>query len=143
MCATTYKGVVFHHVGLLSLEWEPSKSSQALTCQPMNWIICGYLTNVYQYTIPPTPPTPLQHLPTSPPPPPPPPPPSSLVRMVYAQCVIPKDLIYEICNILLLFALSYAVSCNGSKQSNYKGTQCFCSYQWAILTIQFVTSPFN
>ena len=133
MWDTMYKGVVFHNVGLLSLEWEPSKSYQALTCQPMNLIICGYLTNVYQHTIPPTPP---------------PPSPSQkreLVHMVYAQCVIPKDLIYGICDILLLFAkaLSYTVSCNGSKQSNYKGTPCFCSYQWAILTIQFVTSPFD
>jgi len=76
MCATTYKGVVFHIVGLLSLEWEPSKSYQALTCQPMNLIICGYLTNVYQHTIPPTPPPSQKR---------------DLVHMVYAQCVIPKD----------------------------------------------------
>ena len=31
MCATTYKGVVFHIVGLLSLEWEPLSSTDMPT----------------------------------------------------------------------------------------------------------------
>ena len=133
MCATTYEGVVFHIVGLLSLEWEPSKSYQALTCQH---VLTCELNHLW---------LPHKRIPTYHPSNTPPSQKRDLVRMVYAQCVIPKDLIYGICNIRLLLAktLSYAVSCNGSKQSNYKGTQCFCDYQWAILTIQFVTSPFD
>ena len=85
----------------------------------MNLIICGYLTNVYNYTIP----TLKRHL----------------VHMAMCKLlVISIQGFYGICNID--FFCCYR-SCNGSKRSNYKGTQCFCSHQWTILIIPFDTSP--
>ena len=132
MYATTYKGVVFHIGGLMSWNGKPSKSYQALTCEH---VLTYELNHMW---------LPPKHI-ISPTPPPPPPPPSQkrdLVHMVYAQCVLLKDYM-GFDHLLFTKALSYAVSCYGSKRSNYKGTQCFCNYQWAILTIQFVTSLFD